>query len=242
MWQKLPATGTQGASLKDKEKYRAMVFKRRNKRSWGRAAAEALWPRGGWNRAATYMKHRLRRLPDAPHRIARGIFAGIFISFTPLFGFHFTGAALLAWIMRGNILASLMATFVGNPVTFPFIAAFGVEFGNYLLGQPAVMSPIQIFADFGQASVEFWNNITRLFSGEPAQWSRLNEFFNRVYLPYLVGGIIPGIIAGLVGYYLSVPVIIAYQKRRKKKLREKLEKRIAEREALLTKAGDDAGR
>lgn len=207
-----------------------MVFKRRDKRSWARATIEALWPRGGWNRAAIYMKHRLRRLPDAPHRIARGIFAGVFISFTPLFGLHFVAAAFLAWIMRGNILASLMATFVGNPVTFPFIAAFGVELGNWLLGHPGVMSPLEIFSDFGQASVEFWGNIQSLFTHEPAHWERLERFFFRVYLPYLVGGTLLGIIAGIAGYYVSLPVIIAYQNRRKKKLRDRLDKRIAARE------------
>jgi len=212
-----------------------MVFKRRNKRSWGRVMAEGLWPRGGWTRAAHYMKHRLRRLPDAPHRIARGILAGVFISFTPLFGLHFAGAAFLAWIMRGNILASLMATFVGNPITFPFIAGFSVELGNWMLGHPGVMSPLEIFSDFGQASVEFWNNMTSLFSDLPAHWDRLHRFFFRVYLPFLVGGTVLGIFSGIAGYYMSLPVILAYQNRRKKKLRERLAKRLAAREAEAEK-------
>ena len=208
-----------------------MVFKRRDRQSWGQAVGRTLWPRGGWGRAAHYMKHRLRRLPDAPHRIARGIWAGVFISFTPLFGLHFAGAALLAWVMRGNVIASLMATFAGNPLTFPFIAALGVEFGNWLLGHPGVMSPIAIFADFGYASAELWRNVTGLFAGEPRHWEQLQRFFFRVYLPYLVGGILPGAIAGTVGYYAGLPVIIAYQNRRRKKLREELDKRIAARAA-----------
>ncbi|MGB3280193.1 MAG: DUF2062 domain-containing protein [Pseudorhodobacter sp.] len=210
-----------------------MVFKRRNKRSWARTIAEAMWPRGGWTRAAHYMKHRLRRLPDAPHRIARGIFAGVFISFSPLFGLHFGAAAILAWVMRGNILASLMATFVGNPITFPFIAAFGVELGNWMLGHPGVMSPLEIFSDFGQAGAEFWRNVTSLFNDEVAHWDRLHRFFFRVYLPYLLGGVVLGIAGGIASYYVSLPVILAYQNRRKKKLRDRLEKRLAAREAAV---------
>jgi uncharacterized protein (DUF2062 family) len=210
-----------------------MVFKRRNKRSWVRTIAEAMWPRGGWTRAAHYMKHRLRRLPDAPHRIARGIFAGVFISFSPLFGLHFGAAAILAWVMRGNILASLMATFVGNPITFPFIAAFGVELGNWMLGHPGVMSPLEIFSDFGQAGAEFWRNVTSLFNDEVAHWDRLHRFFFRVYLPYLLGGVVLGIAGGIASYYVSLPVILAYQNRRKKKLRDRLEKRLAAREAAV---------
>lgn len=220
-----------------------MVFKRRNKRSWGRLIAEGFWPRGGWNRAATYMQHRLRRLPDAPHRIARGIFAGVFISFTPLFGLHFGAAALLAWIMRGNIVASLMATFVGNPVTFPFIAAFGVELGNWMLGHPGVMSPLAIFSDFGQAGAEFWQNTKSLFTPEVAHWDRLSRFFFRVYFPYLVGGTVLGLVGATASYYLSLPVIMAYQNRRKKKLRDRLARRIAAREAAAAgiAASDDIG-
>lgn len=217
-----------------------MVFKRRNKRSWGRVFAEALWPRGGWTRAAHYMKHRLRRLPDAPHRIARGIFAGVFISFSPLFGLHFAVAAFLAWVMRGNILASLMATFVGNPITFPFIAAFGVELGNWLLGHPGVMSPLEIFSDFGQAGAEFWRNIASLFNDDTAHWDRLHRFFFRVYLPYLMGGTLLGIVGAVISYYMSLPVIMAYQNRRKKKLRDRLAKRIAAREAEAGQQGDGA--
>ena len=33
-----------------------------------------------------------------------------------------------------------------------------------------------------------------------------------IFLPYLVGGIIPGIIAGMVFYYLTIPLVGAYQK------------------------------
>ena len=212
-----------------------MVFKRRNRRSFGQTLTQSVWPRGGWGRAAHYMKHRLRRLPDAPHRIARGIWAGVFISFTPLFGLHFGVAALLSWILRGNMIAALMATFVGNPVTFPFIATLCVEFGNWLLGHPGVISPIAIFADFGYASAELWTNIAATFRGEPAHWDQVRRFFFRIYLPYLVGGLLPGIIGGTIGYYVSLPVILAYQNRRKKKLRDKLERRIAEREGLADK-------
>ena len=96
-----------------------MVFRRRDRRPIKTIVSEFFLPRGGWSRAAQYVVHRLSRLPDPPHRIARGIFAGVFISFTPFFGFHFLGAAAIAWSLRGNILAALLATFFGNPLTTP---------------------------------------------------------------------------------------------------------------------------
>ncbi|WP_431358125.1 hypothetical protein [Sulfitobacter albidus] len=49
-----------------------MIFKRRDPKPWLRSVAEFLWPRGGWTRAFHYVKHRMRRLPDSPERIARG--------------------------------------------------------------------------------------------------------------------------------------------------------------------------
>ena len=94
---------------------------------------EFLYPSGGWLRASSYVWHRLRRLPDDPARVARGIVAGVFISFTPFFGLHFLGAALIAWAIRGNIPAALIATFVGNPLTFPFIATASLEVGYLFL-------------------------------------------------------------------------------------------------------------
>lgn len=219
-----------------------MVFKRRTKRTWLQWVGDGFWPKGGWTRAVQYINHRLRRLPDAPHRIARGIFAGIFISFTPLFGLHFFGAALIAWVMRGNILASLIATFVGNPITFPFIATLSVELGNQILGHGGEMSPLQIAAAFGQAGAELSANVSAIFSSEPARWDRLHRFFERVYWPYMVGGIGPGVVAGLVGYYLSLPIIAAYQKLRKKRLTDRFEKQRAARaeaRARAASAGDD---
>ncbi len=70
-----------------------MVFKRRDRRPWWKIVYETVWPKGGWKRAFYYIKHRVRRLPDPPHRIARGIFAGIFVTFSPFFGMHFFAAA-----------------------------------------------------------------------------------------------------------------------------------------------------
>ena len=220
-----------------------MVFKRRHPRTVKQWIVASLYPKGGWRRAAHYMKHRVTRLPDEPHRIARGVFAGVFISFTPLFGLHFLGAALVAWVLRGNILAALMATFVGNPITFPLIAAMAVELGNWMLGHGGAMPAMEIVTAFGQAGVEFWANTKAMFTSDVAHWGRLSRFFFYVYIPYFVGGVGPGIVAGIVGYYISLPLIAAYQKLRKKRLPDRAEKLRAHAAARLRgdkSSGDDA--
>ena len=77
---------------------------------------EFVYPQGGFRRATQYLIHRMRRLPDQPHRIARGIFAGTFVNFPPLFGIQMLSAAALAWVLRGNRVTS------GQSVTTPMVA------------------------------------------------------------------------------------------------------------------------
>lgn len=214
-----------------------MVFKRRTKQPFHRRVLHFLYPKGGYLRAISYVVHRLRRLPDQPHRIARGIAAGIFVSFTPIFGFHFVLAAGLAWLIGGNIVAALLATFVGNPLTFPIIMTVAVELGSRMTGQHHGIPLHQVVAAFAHASVELWDNLRALVTGGEPHWTSLVVFFHRVFWPYLIGGIGPGIVAALAGYYLSLPVIGAYQKRRKKKLKERVEKL---REQKARKARNEA--
>ncbi|MBY5972529.1 DUF2062 domain-containing protein [Pseudooceanicola marinus] len=207
-----------------------MVFKRRDRRPYWKIAFEFFWPRGGWTRAFHYVKHRLRRLPDTPEKIARGIFAGIFTVFTPFYGMHFVVAALLAVILRGNVLAALLATFVGNPLTFVPIGVVSLQTGYWLLGMrngpgPAP-HPDGITHGFGgkfvAAADDLKDNLWALFTDVDANWQGLAAFYHEIFFPYMVGGLIPGVIAGLIGYWISVPLIRAYQARRKGALKAKL--------------------
>ncbi len=207
-----------------------MVFKRRNPRSYAQIVGEFFYPRGGWRRAGVYVIHRLRRLPDPAHRISRGIAAGVFVTFTPFYGLHFVLAALVSWLMRGNILAALLATFVGNPITFPIIATVSVELGSFLMGLPPVPLP-KVASAFSLASVELWSNFRAMFTAAEADWSHLGIFLRYIFLPYLVGGLIPGIIAGLVAYYASYPIILSYQRGRIHRLKERFENRRKAAEA-----------
>lgn len=208
-----------------------MVFKRRNPRSVWEWAREMVYPTGGFVRAVQYVRLRLTRLPDQPHRIARGVFAGVFVSFTPFFGFHFLSALLLAWILRGNLLAAILATFVGNPLTTPFIAISSVEFGHWLLGIETPLTFLSIVAAFNNAGTEIWRNIIAVFTEDPTHWESLRRFGEVIYLPYLVGGLLPGFIVSMLFYWGTIPLVRAYQRHRANRLRERIERRHAERDA-----------
>ena len=208
-----------------------MVFKRRDRRPVWQAVADFLWPRGGWARAFEYVKHRVRRLPDTPEKISRGIWAGVFTTFTPFYGLHFIIAALIAKLMRGNILAALMGTFFGNPLTYLPIAATSLATGHWLLGMRPHPGrgpgpghgPVGLAEQFSGAGRDLWFNFRALFGPETADWSRLALFYDEVFLPYMIGGILPGVVAATLAYYLCLPLIAAYQNRRQKILRAKLD-------------------
>ncbi|HBG98519.1 MAG TPA: DUF2062 domain-containing protein [Rhodobacteraceae bacterium] len=207
------------------------MFKRREPRHWLTLVGRSFWPRGGWGRATSYVWHRLRRLPDPPHKVARGIGAGVFASFTPLFGFHFVLAGLAAWAVRGSILASLFATLFGNPLTFPLIAGISMTTGNWVLGRDARLPVGDILGAFGQASAELWRNAVAVFTPASAHWDGLSLFWNQVFWPYMLGGLIAGPVAGVIANYVSQPVVRLYQGRRRRKLAVKLQQIAAARTA-----------
>lgn len=187
---------------------------------------ETVYPPGGWGRAFNYVYHRLKRLPDPPHRIARGISAGMLLTFSPLFGAHIPGAALLAWGMRGNMIAAMLTTMSGNPITFPFIAVGCLSTGNWMLGMDTHIRFHEISASFRRAGSELWWNLKAIFTPNTAHWNGLADFFRDIFLPYLLGGLLWGAIAAIAAYALAHRAIDAYQRRRSRLLQARLQQRL----------------
>ncbi|WP_276469399.1 DUF2062 domain-containing protein [Roseinatronobacter bogoriensis] len=199
------------------------MFKRRSPRNFRQSLVNLFIPGGGWGRSANYVMHRLRRLPDSPERIAKGIAAGVGVSCLPLFGLHFVAAASIAWALRGNILASLLATFFGNPFTFPLIVVSSMELGSFLLGRERSIKASEAMNAFGAIWGEFGRNFLAIFSSDPIVWEKLGKFGDDVFVPYMLGGSFIGLVCGVIAYFLSLPLIRAYRNRRLKKLQERFE-------------------
>ncbi|NAZ38083.1 DUF2062 domain-containing protein [Rubellimicrobium sp. CFH 75288] len=208
-----------------------MVFRRRDRRPPLRALREALWPRGGWGRAVGYMSLRLRRLPDSPEKIARGIAAGVIVSFTPLYGLHFVLSMALAWAIRGNIVASLIGTFINNPATIVPISALCMALGYWILGLPLDR---RLMDNLGQAFAEgladVWTMLVYPFTGNTPDWVGLRHFAELILIPYFVGGILPGLVATAICYWLTVGIVRAYQAARRRKLQARLQRLAAPEE------------
>ena len=194
-----------------------MVFKRRDKPPLLSRIREAVYPRRGWRRGIEYLGHRVRRLPDTPHRIALGFSCGVFVSFTPFFGHpHPGGRVALAWLIRGNVMAGLIGTFAGNPLTLPLIAPIALGLGRKILGYGVTgRDPSRIQDAFSQFFVGLWESIQSLFGHGESQWHKLLLFVQDVLWPYFVGGLLPGLIAAIASYYVTRPLVAAYQARRR---------------------------
>lgn len=186
-----------------------MVFKRRDKLPWGVRFKEFFAPRKGWRRGIEYLSLRMQRLPDSASSISIGFACGVYASFTPFFGFHFLTAAVLAWVFRANLYASAVGTFFGNPITFGFIMWSSLTFGEAIMGIDTSLAQQLKVLGFLDQVILLLQNIPTLF------------------VPYFVGGLIPGISCAVICYFLLKPVVRAYQQRRRKRMMERARKRLA---------------
>lgn len=161
----------------------------------------------GWGRAFTYLKHRLLRISDTPENIAKGLAIGLGVSFTPLLGTHFIQAGLLALLMRGNAIAAMIGTFIGNPWTFPFFWWGGFSFGSFL------------FSFFGIKGAE---NLPETMS-LTTMWELLWTEPWSLFLPWMLGGYILAFLVIPPSYYIYLNFLKAARKAREKakKMRKK---------------------
>lgn len=199
-----------------------MVFRRREKLSLWDRLREGFWPRAGWSRVIRYFAHRIRRLPDTPQKVARGMFAGTLVAMLPIPAMQMVVGGILAWAIRGNIFAALLCAFISNPLTTPFIAVSSITIGQWLIGGEASLTPRMVANAFAEAGRDLWHNAQALFNDDmTASWVGLAKFWETVYLPYFTGALVIGVISGLVAYYMSLPLVSAYQRGRKRRLAER---------------------
>jgi len=225
-----------------------MIFKRRERPKPLNRMREFLYPRKGFWRGFGYIGKRMRRLPDTPHRIALGFACGAFASFSPFFTLHFFLAAFCAWILRGNVIAALFGTIVGNPLSFPAIAASALWLGRLVLGRKDDGSDFDaVMKAFGEGATAVWVSTRSLFGAGQADVAGMALFFDQVFLPYLIGGAMMGLPAAFASYWVVGSVTDAYQKRRQRKFDELAAERrrlaFREQEAYAIhdgREGDDA--
>lgn len=214
------------------------MFRRRQPLPFFRWLRGLLWPRTGWRRFGVYYLKRLIRLSGTPHNIAAGVACGAAISFTPLVGLHIVLGAALALVVRGNFLAVVAGTLVGNPWTFPFIWVASYQVGQFLLGGHAVAAQSVTFGELAGYFADAGRQLTAI--GPFAAMQHLASDLSVVVWPTLVGSVLLGIVAGLLIYIPLVRIIAAYQEARRRR-REHRGRDGAETSLKAAGAPTDAG-
>jgi hypothetical protein len=199
------------------------MFLRRQKLNWGRRVRELLWPSSGWRRSTKYLFHRVARIPGTPHYIAAGFACGAAISFTPFVGLHFVLSFMLAWVVRGSMIAAALGTAVGNPWTFPFIWIWIYQLGHWMISAQAKVPAETV--DFARFFARITGAVLRM------DMVYLFDTAWPVFWPMFLGGLPTAVVVWFAFYLPLKPVMRAYQHRRRMRRMEKKALEVSENDA-----------
>jgi uncharacterized protein (DUF2062 family) len=186
-----------------------MLFQRRNPAGLVERIRVGLWPRRNFGRSLRYILLRLKRLQSSPHRIAVGAAAGVFAIFTPFLGLQLILAGVISVVMRGSILASLLSSFAGNPLTYPIIWFATYNLGSALLG---AQTSLRIVDLQGKAAA-LWDSIMRM---SPERIGSSIEGLWPLFKPMVIGSLPLGGFAALATY-MGVRKMISTSNARKRR-------------------------
>ena len=159
------------------------------------------------NRAARYYYLRFLRLQGDPHSLALGVAIGLFVGITPTIPLHTALILILAWILRGNIIAALIAaTAISNPLTWLPQYYFCWRLGSWLLPGRLSWARIQELLGLLTSGTGLSQNL-----------ALLGQLGLEAVAVMLVGGTLLAIPFTCAGYLLSFKFFRALRKKRQEK-------------------------
>ena len=193
------------------------MFRRRKPLSALKQLRAVIWPERGFRRLFSYLFQRIIRLPGTPASIASGFASGIAASFTPFLGLHFILAGALAMLFRGNVLASAIGTFFGNPWTFILIWLADYEVGLGVIHAFGFGADLQVLSI--DELVAIMGNVIRFlsFTGN-ISWESLSRDIEQVFMPLLIGGTVLGAIAWVASFLMTLWAVKGWRLHRAKRL------------------------
>jgi uncharacterized protein (DUF2062 family) len=127
-----------------------------------------------------------------PKEIALAFALGAFIAFFPIIGTHTALAFGLAWAFRVNPMVTLGGSLVNNPWTIA-----PIFFGSYYLG---------VFIMGGERK-----EINVRF--KDLDWHTVMEIIKNLGVPYVVGGLVAGVVAAFASYFIVLRMVTLYRRR-----------------------------
>ena len=132
----------------------------------------------------------LLHVDDSPVRVAAAFALGVFIAFFPILGIHTCMALLIALAFRLNKVAILLGAWTNNPWTITPMYTAGTLVGCLLLGEsPASLGAVD------------WSLGGRAF------YASLAAGFRPLLLPFVVGNLVLGTLAGAIAFALLRPLL-----------------------------------
>ena len=193
------------------------MFRRRKPLSVLKQLRAVIWPNRGFRRLFSYLFQRIIRLPGTPASIASGFASGVAASFTPFLGLHFILAGALAMLFRGNVLASAIGTFFGNPWTFILIWLADYEVGLRVINAFGYGTDMDVLSI--DELVAIMGNVVRFLSfTRNLSWADLLRDIEQVFMPILIGGTVLGAIAWVTSFLLTLWAVKGWRLHRAKRL------------------------
>lgn len=159
---------------------------------------------------------KMLRRSNPPEYVARGIAIGLFTAFFIPFSVQMPTAFLISFWLRASRIAALLFTWITNPFSIPFIYPIQCYIGSKIIQQPLTYSYIK-------------HHLAAII--ETPSLKLIAELGTELVFSFLVGGLLFGSIAAIIGYHASLPWIRLHHKKRDRR-KERRKQRAAAAEQL----------
>jgi uncharacterized protein (DUF2062 family) len=160
--------------------------------------------------AVIFVKFRILHVDDTSRRIALGVAVGVWTAFTPFLGLHMFMALAIAALVRANKALAVLFVWVSNPFTMIPVYTASYLVGRFFVGRfhHSSIKPGKIGELLGNL-FSFENMLTCLYS-KPF-WRELAKVFGKIGLEVTVGGFILGLLAALIGYFVTYRIVTTHR-------------------------------
>ncbi len=165
-----------------------------------------------------YYAVKLAKQSGTPEFVARGVFIGLFIGLLIPFGFQIMIALPLAFIFKANKITAVGFTFITNNFTIFFIYPFQCFIGSYIIAHPIsydhLTSRLKSFLHFAVSSE----------ASIRKSYEELMLLGQEIVIPFFVGGLALGLVAGVLGYFTSLYLVRQIRGRKERRKQQRLKK------------------
>jgi uncharacterized protein (DUF2062 family) len=145
-------------------------------------------------------------LRASPHEIALGCALGAFVSITPLLGVQTLLAVIFALMLRASVPAAIIGTFVGNPLSWPFIWVSTYVMGLQIVGLEGAFDPSAVQRNI----LLLWG---ALVDRSPLLFDATAALLWPLLWPMLAGSVPIGLLTAAIVYYISRNVVRGWRLR-----------------------------